>query len=107
DVEHRHARTGLAPGDDEVEVVARGVRDALAVRLRAFAPEVSRFAAGRAGDSALCRLRRAYAGHAASSTARRAPSSMVGSGWLFSRRASARICRPSSAFVPSSRTTIG
>src|SRR5581483_8099652 len=88
DVEDGDAGPGLAPGDDEVEVVAGRVDRALAVGLRAIAPDV---------------------GHAApaSSTARRAPSSIVASGWMFSRPASARILRPSSAFVPSSRTTIG
>src|SRR5438552_12682346 len=88
DVEHGHAGTGLAPRDDQVEVLPRSVRRARPVGLRPVVPEVSHAAA-------------------ASSTARRAPSSIVASGWMFSRPASARICRPSSAFVPSSRTTIG
>ena len=44
---------------------------------------------------------------AASSTARRAPSSIVASACRFGRAASPRMRRPSSAFVPSSRTTIG
>src|SRR5205823_8101973 len=86
DVEHVHAGAWPAPRHDEVEVVAGGVRGALAVGPSTFVPEVR---------------------HAASSTARRAPSSIVASGWMFSRPASARICRPSAAFVPSSRTTIG
>ena len=43
----------------------------------------------------------------ASSTARVAASSIVASTWMLSRPASSRICRPSAAFVPSKRTTIG
>ena len=74
DVEHGHARARLAPLDDEVEIVAGRVRRALAVRL----------ARGRS-------RRRSFA---ASSTARRAPSSIVASGWMFSRPASARIAGP-------------
>ena len=45
--------------------------------------------------------------HAANSTARSAASSIVGSTWRFGGAASASSCRPSSAFVPSRRTTIG
>src|SRR4029077_10953895 len=44
---------------------------------------------------------------AASSTARRAPSSIVASVDRLGSAASARMLRPSSAFVPSRRTTMG
>ena len=87
DVEHRHARRRLAPRDDEVEIVAGRMRRARAVRLRALAPDVAS-------------LRRAPPRAAR----RRASSPRDG---CSARPASARICRPSSAFVPSSRTTIG
>src|SRR5206468_3842075 len=86
DVEHLHALLRLAPLDDEVEVLARAVWLARAESLGTGRPDVA---------------------HAASSTARRAASSIVGSTWRFSAPASVKICRPSSAFVPSSRTTIG
>src|SRR5438552_10263376 len=87
DVEHLHPLTGLAPFDEQVEVRALSVRRALAEGLRTLRPDV---------------------GHlAASSTARCAASSMVGSTYRLGGAASARICRPSSAFVPSSPTTIG
>src|SRR6266849_2509483 len=86
DVEHRDAVARLAPLDDEVEIVADRVDRALPVQLGAVAPHVA---------------------HRASSTAFFAPSSIVASGWMFGLPASARILRPSSAFVPSRRTTIG
>src|SRR5438445_8499498 len=86
DVEHLHAGSGLAPFDDQVEVGPLAVRRALTERIRALRPDV---------------------GHAASSTARCAASSIVGSTCRFGGAASARILRPSSAFVPSRRTTIG
>src|SRR5262249_47681450 len=83
DVERRLA---LCPGDEQVEVAALAVRVALDVGLRTLGPGVA---------------------HAASSTARRAASSIVASVCRFAGAASARISRPSSAFVPSRRTTIG
>src|SRR5262249_60983890 len=84
----RDVERGLAlrPGDQEVEVAALAVRVALDVRLGPLRPDVA---------------------HAASSTARLAASSIVASVCRFGGAASARIWRPSSAFVPSSRTTIG
>jgi len=62
DVEHGDAWTGLAPGDDEIEVLAGRVRRALAVLVGAIAPDIRHEAAS------------------ANSTARRAPSSIVASG---------------------------
>ena len=59
DVERRDTRRRLAPLDHEVEICAFRVRRALAVVVGAVAPEVHHFA---------------------SSTARRAPSSIVASG---------------------------
>ena len=76
-----------AHSTSEVEIGPLTVRLALPVELRAaVAPDVA---------------------HCASSTARRAASSIVGSTWRFGGAASVRSRRPSSAFVPSSRTTIG
>src|SRR4051794_7851293 len=86
DVQNCDARARLAPLDDEVEVFSLRVDRARAVGVGALGPDVRHFA---------------------SSTARRAPSSIVASGWMFGLPASARIFRPSSAFVPSRRTTIG
>src|SRR5207302_7208879 len=88
----RHVEGGdpgsrLAPLDEQVEVFTAAVHRALAECLRSLRPKVL--------------------GHAASSTARRAASSIVGSTWRLAGAASPRIRRPSSAFVPSSRTTIG
>src|SRR6185503_11456615 len=85
DVERLDALGRLAPLDQQVEVGAGAVRLALAVRLGALRPGA----------------------HAASSTARRAASSIVASTYRFGGAASARILRPSSAFVPSRRTTMG
>ena len=85
DVECLDALGGLAPLDHEVEVGALAMARALAVRLGALRPGA----------------------HAASSTARLAASSIVASTCRFGGAASARISRPSSAFVPSKRTTIG
>src|SRR2546423_961892 len=86
DVEHLAAGTGRAPLDHEIEILALGVGLRIAVRLRTLVPELR---------------------HAASSTARFAPSSIVGSTCKFSGPASASSSRPSWAFVPSRRTTIG
>src|SRR2546427_5686453 len=87
DVEHLHVRAGLAPFDEQVEVGALAVGRALTERVGPLRPQV---------------------GHAAaSSTARCAASNIVGSTWRFEGAASASSRRPSSAFVPSSRTTIG
>src|SRR6185437_13425003 len=83
---HVERRLALRPRDEQVEVAAFAVRVALDVRLGALGPDVA---------------------HAASSTARRAASSIVASVCRLGGAASARIWRPSSAFVPSSRTTIG
>src|SRR5215204_2815350 len=82
DVECRFRAFG--PLDDEIEVLTFAMRFGVAVELRALAPA-----------------------HAASSTARFAASSIVGSTWRFFGGASRRSSLPSSAFVPSSRTTIG
>ena len=82
DVERRLCT--LRPLDDEIEIFALAVRLRVAVQLCPFAPV-----------------------HATSSTARFAASSIVGSTWRFSGAASRRSCLPSSALVPSSRTTIG
>ena len=83
----RRARSHPArPVDDEVEIGTARMRLALAVGLRALCPDV---------------------GHAAtSSTARCAASSIVGSTSIGAPDSSSSR-RPSSAFVPSSRTTIG
>src|SRR5512142_1959706 len=64
DVQDGDIRPRLAPLDDQVEIVSGRMRGALAVGLGPVAPEIA---------------------HAASSTARRAPSSIVASGWMFSR----------------------
>src|SRR5438270_850383 len=64
DVQHLHALAGLAPLDDQLEVAPRCVPFARAVRLGAAVPEVRHAAA-------------------ASSTARRAASSIVGSTCTF------------------------
>jgi succinyl-CoA synthetase beta subunit len=58
DVEHGVPRPGLAPANRQVEILARGMDGARAIQLCALAPDVA---------------------HAASSTARRAASSIVGS----------------------------
>ena len=85
DVERRlRARRPL---DDQIEIAALAVRGALAVGLGPVRPDVGHFA----------QLHRALRGARASS-ARRADSAAP-------RRRG--VCRPSSAFVPSSRTTIG
>ena len=80
------SRLPFGPLGEELEVAALAVRVALAVRLGPLRPDVR---------------------HRDSSTARFAASSIVASTWMLSRPASSRICRPSSAFVPSKRTTIG
>src|SRR6266508_1307717 len=86
DVDRGHVLARLAELDDAVEVSALAMRRALAHGLRSLRPGIR---------------------HAASSTTRRAASSIVGSTWRFAEPASASSCRPSSAFVPSRRTTIG
>ena len=83
DIERRLA---LRPLDEQVEVRPLTMSIALAVRLSMGAPAI---------------------GHFVSSTALRAASSIVGSTWRFGGAASASSRLPSSAFVPSSRTTIG
>src|SRR5947208_4957270 len=85
-VEHLAAEAGGAPLDHEVEVGSLRMRLRVAVSLCAIVPKL---------------------GHLANSTARFAPSSIVGSTCRFSGPASARSSRPSSACVPSRRTTIG
>src|SRR5215211_159036 len=86
DVERLHAAAGLAHVDQRVEIVAGHVRPRRAVALGALRPDVR---------------------HPASCTARLAASSIVGSTCRLSDALSARMPRASSAFVPSSRTTIG
>src|SRR3954463_2339601 len=85
DVEHLHVCGRLAPLDKQVEVRALTMRRALTERLGALRPDV---------------------GHAASSTARCAASSIVGSTYRFGGEASARMRRASSAFVAATRTTV-
>src|SRR5205814_771643 len=71
DVEDGDARPRLAPLDDQVEILARRVDRALPIQVGPVAPDVaSRSGTGKAGAFAPGRLRRAYAGHFASSTAR-------------------------------------
>src|SRR5919204_5121839 len=84
----RDVQHGLAGGPlrEQLEVAAAAVRLALAVGLGALAPDIH---------------------HAASSTARRAASSIVASTCRFGGAASLSSARPSSALVPSKRTTIG
>src|SRR5581483_4658238 len=84
DVERGSRAAG--PFDEQVEVRALLVRRALSVELGALAPDVAHFA---------------------SSTDLRAASSIVGSTKRFGGAASCSSRRPSSAFVPSRRTTIG
>src|SRR6266576_1226429 len=86
DVEHLHPVARVAPLDQQIEVRSFAMRRALSEGLGPLRPDVS---------------------HAASSTARRAASSIVGSTWRFGGAASASNRRPSSAFVPSSLTTMG
>src|SRR6185437_9291970 len=86
DIEHLDVGPRLAPLDEQVEVRAFPMCRALTERIGTLRPDV---------------------GHAASSTARCAASSMVGSTCRFGGAASASSRRPSSAFVPSRRTTIG
>src|SRR4029450_8831587 len=82
---HVERRLGaLGPLDDKVEILPLAMRLAVAVQLSSLAPI-----------------------HASSSTARFAASSIVGSTCRFGGAASWSSRRPSSAFVPSSRTTIG
>src|SRR5262249_58247734 len=86
DVEHLDAVARLSPLDQEVEVGPLAMGRALAEGHRALRPDVR---------------------HPASSTARCAASSIVGSTKRFGGAASARIWRPSPAVVPSRRTAIG
>src|SRR5439155_25231230 len=86
DIEHLHIVAGVAPLDEQIEIRPLTMRLALAESLRTLRPDV---------------------GHAASATARCAASSIVGSTWRLGGAESASSLRPSSAFVPSSLTTIG
>src|SRR5438067_12684856 len=86
DIQDLHADARLAHLNQEIEIRPLTVRRRLAEGLGPVVPDV---------------------GHAASSTANSAASNIVGATSTFGGAASARIFRPSVAFVPSRRTTIG